>query len=401
MCQAARTPLFHKKHLQLKGVWPSSCDIAEQPEEVEAKNAVDAELPKQATEDELSGFDWCGHDMTVVLHRNYGHWHKVPPRHVRAMLHIMEPISLHSRMIKLLCFHGQREAPREPMLQMLEFCTGIDTNEALPSQHVGTLTLMCRNLNDQRGNRLRNFRVASPIDWNRKELGVYIIREQFVKQDGERVKMLLLIDRFLNKSVVVPWPKNKAFASLLVMNNFADLRAYVGCRSEKEFKMPCSVLIAANPQADSESEEEEEKKDDVPLQLLDQVKPEQHDDDEVSDPDDDENVSKQVVVVEPPATVQSPAETSEEEGEELGVDAQVQPQAVTIQLCKRPTFAASAFDEVAEAAKSTASRAAWACDMVEREHHEAAMRSMPPPPSKKHRGDAPTGAGEEDREMEK
>lgn len=75
--------------------------------------------------------------LSVELHRNFARWRDVPSKHLRAILNGVEPVSCSNEVLKRYCQPGQREVPKEPLLQLLERHSGID-----PNAEVGTERLL-------------------------------------------------------------------------------------------------------------------------------------------------------------------------------------------------------------------------------------------------------------------
>ena len=212
---------------------------------------------------------------------------------------------MNTRLLKQLCDAGQREVPREPMLMLLEFMTGLDMAEDLPTLHLGSLVWLVMTKNEARDRRLHNAQLKAPLQWGNPLVGVYELSINKCRRGGMCEDVVLLNDRFLNHSVRYRLPEGKTFDELVIRLNHSDARAYIGSNQDPQFGVPCKVLIAtgehddgeddeqddepahrreASPQSEDESDEEDEK----PAQAILINPPDKlHDDGDSSDADKD------------------------------------------------------------------------------------------------------------------
>jgi len=184
-----------KKFLQMKQQWP----MLEEPEE-EVRAGPQQEEVKQAmlcSEEWMQEVDSQGFDLSACIHRNHHKWNKCPPKYLRAMLHCAEPVAMNTRLLKQLCDAGQREVPREPMLMLLEFMTGLDMAEDLPTLHLGSLVWLVMTKNEARDRRLHNAQLKAPLQWGNPKVGVYELSINKCRRGGMCEDVVLLNDRFL------------------------------------------------------------------------------------------------------------------------------------------------------------------------------------------------------------
>ena len=125
-----------KRCLQSNGLWNAGVDTAktaarkrmETPlcsEQAPAGDTADENL----TEQQLKEKEFKENpDLQAEIHRNFARWRDVPPKHLKSLCAALEPVSCNARVLKVYCSTGQREVPREPLLQILEFMLDVDPN---------------------------------------------------------------------------------------------------------------------------------------------------------------------------------------------------------------------------------------------------------------------------------
>ena len=105
-------------------------------------------------------------DLTVRIHRNFGTWATVPPKHLQTILHMAEPVSLHARVLKCYCAPGQRVLPRQTALRFLEFIAGIDPSAPIPVDLLlQTIVEYVKERNERNGRRCRL--TEHPVNWEK------------------------------------------------------------------------------------------------------------------------------------------------------------------------------------------------------------------------------------------
>lgn len=115
-----------------------------------------------------------------TLHRNFTSWASVPPRFLKWLLTVQEPIALSKFSMKAITTQGAKEPNKDTMLELIEFMSDIPKDMSL-----GDLRMLS-NLSDFLGKRnLANGRrchsLRLPVDWS--TAGFYITSQKSPDDD--------------------------------------------------------------------------------------------------------------------------------------------------------------------------------------------------------------------------
>mmetsp|Transcript_11109 Transcript_11109/g.22531 ORF Transcript_11109/g.22531 Transcript_11109/m.22531 type:complete len:405 (+) Transcript_11109:54-1268(+) len=227
-----------KHHLESRGWWsltsePSSLKKQGKTEPAPIA-APSANTPFGMACAEMPALLTCGLDVQVELHRNYKHWKDTPPKYLREILHMVEPISLNSKMLFGLCIKGQREVPKPPMLDLLERMTDMDpTNMELgDDRQIWKLALLAHRCNVANGRPCRE--ISLPANWDKD--GPYQLVDL-----GERG---VCIKKRCSSADAWPHPAldGMRFGDLHIQAGHSQQRATLRSTSDPMFLMPCNIL---------------------------------------------------------------------------------------------------------------------------------------------------------------
>ena len=231
-----------QNHMQAKGWWDLPQLKAPVPEGREDSANAGQRTGCDAFEQFKADFphvDACPVDLLTPMHRNYNTWSSIGPKGIRAVLHCCEPVSLNSRLVMGLAGKHQREAPKDKLLELLEFIADIDGDQALPFDSKDPacrpLWELCQHAmecNESLGRRARDLHL--PQDWStvfrfntKVENDILFL----VAGDGSRI----------------PVPKaiigTMAVEGFYVEKPFSQSRALLRHRMMKTFSQQCSLLI--------------------------------------------------------------------------------------------------------------------------------------------------------------
>ena len=235
-CRNAATLSAVKAYLQRQGLWPLAPRSAAGGDSSDAM-APSAEAAVFVEADEvLNSFDHQGFALDMQVHRNHNTLNKCPPKYLRIIWHVMEPLALHSRMLRVACGPGQREVPRDPLIQAIENATGQDPNSVFFTLHLGSLCAHFIQKNKERGRRLKDVRI--PFDWQ-NACGVY------TTSAGSRTNDLVLASRYSDARVTIPLPAVVQRDDVVIEANWSDVRATLRSPANKSWGVYCQVALAA------------------------------------------------------------------------------------------------------------------------------------------------------------
>jgi len=208
----------------------------------------------------------AGIDTQVELHRNYKTWGQIPPKFLRQMLHLCEPISLHSRLLLGLCVKGQREVPKAPLLEILERMAAIDSNSLIGEQTLlWQLSVFLNERNVLQGRPCKDLQL--PADWSKDGVWelVKLASGCAVSRKGSNIP-----------PVAHPDVADVDFADLYLEANHSEAKATVRSRTNALLCKSCIVLCAFSecarglvPQGGSEMETPPKKRQTQRLALQD------------------------------------------------------------------------------------------------------------------------------------
>jgi len=181
----------------------------------------------------------AGIDAQVELHRNYKTWGQIPPKFLRQMLHLCEPISLHSRLLLGLCVKGQREVPKAPLLEILERMAAIDSNSLIGEQTLlWQLSVFLNERNVLQGRPCKDLQL--PADWSKDGVWelVKLASGCAVSRKGSKIP-----------GVAHPDLADVDFADLYLEANHSEARATVRSRQNAFLCKSCIVLFALSESA--------------------------------------------------------------------------------------------------------------------------------------------------------
>jgi len=140
-----------------------------------APEAAAEEPPPAPAQVDFPTFDI---DINIEIHRNFAQWSKIPPQALGQHPPLDRPCGLQHEGIKVLrnlCSKDQKVPPREKLLELLEFITGMDpSNDIGESRTTGSLATLARARNASLGKRGKE--LVAPVDW--QEVGVYRLSVQ-------------------------------------------------------------------------------------------------------------------------------------------------------------------------------------------------------------------------------
>ena len=162
-------------------------------------------------------------DGSLCLHRNFNRVENVPIVHLRRWLTRMEPVAYSDAKLAQLCKHGKRDANRRVLAELVEFPTGITSNQALFAKHgdgnsLAELESRLVIMNQQNGRVARD--LVMPPDWDSQ--GYY-----FVQGDSQGVS---LWNRYRGVNVRLPLnfaPLGTAARDFVISNNCSERRATI------------------------------------------------------------------------------------------------------------------------------------------------------------------------------
>lgn len=97
-----------------------------------------------------------------------------PPKYMKQILHLAEPIALHMRLFGGLCTKGQREVPKAPMLEIIERISGVNVNsEVGDDKALWQVALFVHRRNLMLGRPCKE--VHLPVDWS--QFGPFVLVE--------------------------------------------------------------------------------------------------------------------------------------------------------------------------------------------------------------------------------
>lgn len=158
---------------------------------------------------------------------------------------MIEPVAFAEPQLAALCKHGRRDANRESLAQLLEYCTGIPPNKVLFDTNRTESTMEhfekeLYELNVQMGRRARD--LVLPPNW--MLCGHYDLTEEADKvflshrRSGARVELdLQQLDA-------------ESIEDLTISENFSEARASVGLKGGSLFEsVPCAELLGNQAEA--------------------------------------------------------------------------------------------------------------------------------------------------------
>ena len=156
-----------KRHLMALGSWPAA-EQAHEPDEPLALE--DDRCPANPPRHQQVDFPTFGFDINIEIHRDFGQWSKVPPKHLVTILHLTDPLAFNQKVLKNTCTKGQEVPPKDKLLELLGFATNIDPGSELGDfRSIGELTTTVRAKSQILGKKAEELVV--PANW--QELGIY------------------------------------------------------------------------------------------------------------------------------------------------------------------------------------------------------------------------------------
>ena len=179
-------------------------------------------------------------DLAKKGHRNYCSLRSTPSKTIEAALTHAEPATFSVANLKSLVPGGKRVMPREPLLQLVEFVTGLDPDFHIPAENrtpAGVCSLI-REKNGRLGNRGKD--IVLPADWMDQSMGVYR-----VKRDASGA--MLLENTFTKATVTIPeiYLKTKGNDRdvLELRSNFSEARACLHWQRSGDVVAMCTQLL--------------------------------------------------------------------------------------------------------------------------------------------------------------
>ena len=171
--------------------------------------------------------------LDLELHRNFPRWRDVPNKHLRAILNGVEPVSCSNEVLKRDCQPGQREVPREPMLQLLERHSGIDPNSEVGSERrLSCIAMVVWRKSSAMGRPLKD--AVHPVNW----AGTMAAWRLEVEDD------LLLLASEDGSSYLLPASevKTQKFEDLYIESPWSVGRAMVKRKHDPLVELNCRML---------------------------------------------------------------------------------------------------------------------------------------------------------------
>ena len=172
--------------------------------------------------------------LQVDLHRNYSCLRMTPPKYLKLVAQHMEPVALHTRMLTVLCKPGQREVPKEEVLEIIEFCTDKDPNTPFTFLHLALVAYDCVQKNFELGRRANQLRL--PPDWSKD--GFYMM-----KWEGTTLLVWLRWEPSRVAEVQFPGVSETMSDSYFITANFSFFRARLKARHDSQVDVLIHVLL--------------------------------------------------------------------------------------------------------------------------------------------------------------
>lgn len=125
--------------------------------------------------------------MDAFTHRNYTNFGTTSVKILKQIMTAIEPISLSNGNLKCLIPQGRRECDKKQCLEILEFCTGMDSDFNFPKDHrnLNNMCAMVKAQSERNGRRGRDLQL--PVDWGkagfyttvRNEDGTWSLQHRF------------------------------------------------------------------------------------------------------------------------------------------------------------------------------------------------------------------------------
>ena len=214
-----------KRHLISLGSWPAAEQAQEPDEPLALEDDRSAANPPRHQQVDFPTF---GFDINIEIHRNFGQWNKVPPKHLVTILHLTDPLAFNQKVLKNICTKGQKVPPKDKLPEPLEFATNIDPGSELGDlRSIRELTTMARAKNQVLGKRAKELVV--PADW--QEVGIYKL-----SVDGGQPVLLKT-----GSPAPLDFP-GVDLASPYTNMNFSESRATLKSTSDISFMKLCVLL---------------------------------------------------------------------------------------------------------------------------------------------------------------
>ena len=235
-----------KTHMLALGLWPPELPTKRgKNDEVEEETSEDQKLKLEEEENALrrslviqpEEVDACGFDLSVVVHRNFSTWADLPPKYIRMLLHVAEPIALHEQILKSQLKKGQKEVPKEVSLPIFEFVTRLPLCQKLGDRRcLRWLAAIVVSRNRQGGRPAKNLRL--PVDWARHGWWRWGFKDGYFtltrRGGAKHVVPIRLVDPSVHK------PEN-----VKLLANESESRAHLKDSNDPKWEPTLATILAA------------------------------------------------------------------------------------------------------------------------------------------------------------
>lgn len=235
-----------KKQLVALGMWPTEFGSSEygqlaphragapKEDEEPAKTAVKEEEEESKEAGRHCGVpDQCDSGDARHIHRNFALWSNVPGLHIRTILNALEPVTFSLGNLRSMCRKGQREVPKDKLLELFEYMTSIDPSVPVgDDRDTASIIKTLRGVSSSLGRRCRDLQL--PPAWNSK--GIYSVEHE----DGD----IVLVKKSSGEKKILTHGDSSIIANYELSTNFSELRATIRDKTSPGQASQCMFYFA-------------------------------------------------------------------------------------------------------------------------------------------------------------